>query len=85
MEKSCTWGQPNFACSVFSSTDPAGRQTTNVFGYSFADFLMGRVATFTTAGIVHYNIHTVSTFFFAQDEWKATPRLTPLGFSTAIS
>jgi outer membrane receptor protein involved in Fe transport len=59
-----------------SSTDPTGRQVQNVFGYSFADFLMGRVATFSTVGIVDYNIHTLSTFFFAQDEWKITPRLT---------
>lgn len=55
-----------------SSTDPTGRQTgINVFGYSFADFMMGRVATFTTVGIIDYNIHTYSTFLFAQDEWKA--------------
>jgi outer membrane receptor protein involved in Fe transport len=60
-----------------SSTDPSGRQTgLNVFGYSFADFIMGRVATFSTVGILKYNIHTWSTFFFAQDEWKLTPRLT---------
>lgn len=60
-----------------SSTDPAGKQTgLNVFGYSYADFIMGRVATFATSGILDYNIHTWSTFFFAQDEWKLTPRLT---------
>lgn len=60
-----------------SSTDPSGRTTgLNVFGYSFADFLMGRVATFSTVGILDYNIHTLSTFFFAQDEWRITPRLT---------
>ena len=34
------------------------------------------VATFTTVGILDYNLHTWSTFFFAQDEWKLTPRLT---------
>ena len=57
-----------------SSTDPTGKQTgLNVFGYSFADFLMGRAATFSTSGILSYNIHTWSTFFFAQDEWKLTP------------
>ena len=59
-----------------SSTDPAGKQTINVFGYTYADFLMGRVSTFSTVGILDYNIHTWSTFFFAQDEWKVTPRLT---------
>jgi outer membrane receptor protein involved in Fe transport len=60
-----------------SSTDPTGRVTgQNVFGYSFADFMMGRVATFSTVGILHYNIHTWSSFFFAQDEWKIAPRLT---------
>jgi outer membrane receptor protein involved in Fe transport len=59
-----------------SSTTPAGTQTINVFGYSFADFLMGRAATFSTVGILDYNIHTWSTFFFAQDEWRVTPRLT---------
>jgi hypothetical protein len=60
-----------------SSTDPSGTQTgLNVFGYSMADFLMGRTATFSTVGILDYTIHTWSTFFFAQDEWKITPRLT---------
>jgi outer membrane receptor protein involved in Fe transport len=58
-----------------SSTDPTGKQSTGVFGYAFADFLMGRVATFSSVGILDYNIHTWSTFFFAQDEWKITPRL----------
>jgi hypothetical protein len=59
-----------------SSTDPAGKQTINVFGFSYADFLMGRVSTFSTVGILDYNLHTWSTFFFMQDEWKLTPRLT---------
>ncbi len=59
-----------------SSTDPSGKQTQNVFGYSVADFLMGRTATFSTVGLLDYNIHTWSTFFFAQDEWKITNRLT---------
>jgi outer membrane receptor protein involved in Fe transport len=60
-----------------SSTDPSGRQVgINVFGYSYADFLMGRVGTFSTVGILDYNIHTWSTFFYAQDEWKLTSRLT---------
>ncbi len=59
-----------------SSTDPSGKQIQNVFGYSFADFVMGRAATFTTVGILDYNIHTWSTFFFLQDEWKITSRLT---------
>jgi outer membrane receptor protein involved in Fe transport len=59
-----------------SSTDPSGRATgLNVFGYTFGDFIMGRVGTFTTVGILDYNIHTWSSFFFAQDEWKITPRL----------
>jgi hypothetical protein len=30
---------------------------------------MGRVSTFSTVGILDYNIHTWSTFFYAQDEW----------------
>jgi len=60
-----------------SSTDPTGKQLgVNVFGYSFADFVMGRVATFSLQGILNYNVHTWSHFFFAQDEWKVTPRLT---------
>ncbi len=37
---------------------------------------MGRVGTFTLSGILNYDIHTWSHFFFAQDEWKITPRLT---------
>lgn len=60
-----------------SSTNTAGVQTgINVFGYSMADFLMGRVGTFSVNGLLDYNIHTWSTFMFAQDEWKLTPRLT---------
>jgi len=60
-----------------ASTDPTGKQTgLNVFGYSMADFETGRVATFTLSGLLNYNIHTWSTFMFAQDEWKLTPRLT---------
>lgn len=60
-----------------SSTDAGGVPTgLNVFGYSFADFMMGRAATFSTVGVLDYNIKTWSTFFYAQDEWRVTPRLT---------
>jgi hypothetical protein len=48
----------------------------NVFGYAMADFVMGRVSAFSTSGILDYNLSNWAYFFFAQDEWKITPRLT---------
>ena len=48
----------------------------NVFGYAMADYVMGRVATFSTSGILDYNLHNWAYFFFIQDEWKITNRLT---------
>ena len=59
-----------------SSTDPTGTNRPQHIRLLVRRLLMGRVATFSTVGILDYNIHTWSTFFFAQDEWKITPRLT---------
>jgi hypothetical protein len=48
----------------------------NVFGYAMADFVMGRVSSFSASGILDYNLSNWAYFFFVQDEWKITPRLT---------
>jgi hypothetical protein len=48
----------------------------NIFGYAMADFVMGRLSGFNTSGILDYNLSNWAYFFFAQDEWKLTPRLT---------
>jgi len=47
-----------------------------VFGYAAADFLMGRLSTFSTNGILDYTLSNRAYFFFAQDEWRLTSRLT---------
>ena len=60
----------NFDGRSLPRTRHGGQTGLNVFGYTFADFMMGRVGTFSTVGILDYNIHTWSTFFFAQDEWR---------------
>jgi hypothetical protein len=61
----------------FSSTPAGGRPTGgNVFGYSYADFIMGRAATFSTSGILDYDLHNWNDFFFIEDQWKITQRLT---------
>lgn len=59
-----------------SSTPAGGKPTVNVFGYSFADFMMGRVALFSVVGILDYDIHNWNNFFFVEDQWKVTQRLT---------
>jgi hypothetical protein len=48
----------------------------NVFGYAMADFVMGRVSAFSTSGILDYDLSNWAYFFFVQDEWRITPRLT---------
>ncbi|HWR52383.1 MAG TPA: carboxypeptidase regulatory-like domain-containing protein [Bryobacteraceae bacterium] len=61
-----------------SASTPTGGKPTgvNVFGYSYADFIMGRAATFSTVGILDYDIHNWNNFFFVEDQWKVTQRLT---------
>ncbi len=46
------------------------------FGWAFADFMMGRTYNFSVRGILDYDVYSWSNFFFAQDTWKLTPRLT---------
>ncbi|MGH9627486.1 MAG: hypothetical protein ACRD7E_03870, partial [Bryobacteraceae bacterium] len=48
----------------------------NIFGYAMADYVMGRVANFSTRGILDYDLSNWAYFFFAQDEWRVAPRLT---------
>ena len=61
-----------------SASTPTGGKPTgvNVFGYSFADFITGRAATFSTSGILDYDLHNWNNFFFVEDQWKITRRLT---------
>jgi len=51
-------------------------QGVGVFGYAAADFLMGRVATFSTIGLRDYDIYSWSDGFFVQDEWRLNRNLT---------
>ncbi len=58
-----------------------GRSTSlgrgqGIFGYAMADMLMGRVASFSTSGILDYNLYNYAYFFFFQDEWRVSRKLT---------
>jgi len=46
------------------------------FGYALADFVMGRVAAFTTTGVLNYDLRYNAQSLFLEDDWKLTPRLT---------
>jgi hypothetical protein len=48
----------------------------NQFSLAWADFLMGRVRTFQATGAVDNSFSGLAYFFFAQDQFKVTPRLT---------
>jgi outer membrane receptor protein involved in Fe transport len=50
--------------------------TTEQFGYAFADFMMGRTVSFGMSGILDYNVSNWNTFFYVQDQWRVSPRLT---------
>ncbi|MDZ4797952.1 MAG: carboxypeptidase regulatory-like domain-containing protein [Bryobacteraceae bacterium] len=63
----------NFSFDGRSSSLTRGQ---GVFGYAMADMLMGRVSGFGTSGILDYNLYNKAYFFFLQDEWKITRRLT---------
>jgi outer membrane receptor protein involved in Fe transport len=60
------------------SSRPAGGSSlgTGVFGYSMADFVLGRAATISVQGIRNYTLSNHAISFFAQDDWRVTPRLT---------
>ena len=67
----------NLSFDGHGSSTTGGKATgTGVFGYAIADYIMGRAATFKVSGILDYDIHNWNNFFFVQDEWKVTPRLT---------
>ncbi|MDX2152365.1 MAG: carboxypeptidase regulatory-like domain-containing protein [Bryobacteraceae bacterium] len=61
-----------------SSSKPAGGKPLGVgnFGYAMADFVMGRSSSFSASGILSYNLFNWSDFFFVQDQWRVTPKLT---------
>jgi len=47
----------------------------NQFALAWADFLMGRVRTFQATGAVDNTFSGAMYFFFAQDQFKVTPRI----------
>ena len=51
----------------------------NDFVYGMADLLLGRTTSFFQGGILDYTIHNWDYFFFVQDEWRVTPRITLSG------
>lgn len=61
-----------------SSSRPAGGNPTGIgqFGYAMADFIMGRSSAFNAAGLRDYDIYGWSYYFFFQDDWRVTRRLT---------
>ena len=61
-----------------SSSRPALGNPTGigVFGYAMADYLMGRSSAFQQWGTRDYDIRNWSHYFFVQDEWRITPRIT---------
>jgi len=46
------------------------------FAYSWADFLLGRVNTFNATGVPNASYEGGAMFFFVQDQWQVTRRLT---------
>jgi hypothetical protein len=61
----------------FSSTTPAGAATgTGTYGYAVADFLMGRIGTFSVTGRSPVYPYSWMYFFYAQDEWRISRKLT---------
>lgn len=46
------------------------------FAYAWADFLLGRVGSFTVAGFGHALFRYRSNYLFAEDQWGVTDRLT---------
>jgi hypothetical protein len=68
----------SFSFEGRSSSKPAGGSPTGIgtFGYAMGDFMMSRSSSFSVQGIRRYDIYNWSYFFFAQDEWRITPKLT---------
>lgn len=56
-----------------SLVTPSGE---NAFAYAWADFLLGRVRSFDATGVADNGFSGSSYFFFVQDRWRITPRLT---------
>jgi hypothetical protein len=61
-----------------SSSRPAGAVSggIGVFGYSMADFLMGRSSSISVQGVRDYLLTTLSYYAFLEDEWRMNRRLT---------
>lgn len=63
----------NFAFDGRASSLARGQ---GVFGYAMADYVMGRLSSFSVSGILDYSLSNWAYFFFLQDEWRIHPRLT---------
>ncbi len=62
------------AFSINGAGQPSG---TPAFEQQWANFLLGRVATFSQASVdITPNLQTSQTEFYAQDEWRIKPNLT---------
>ncbi|MDX2151303.1 MAG: carboxypeptidase regulatory-like domain-containing protein [Bryobacteraceae bacterium] len=55
---------------------PSGTVANALFSHSFADFMMGRVENFTANGQIEYSLPVWGYFGFAQDQWRASRKLT---------
>jgi len=51
-------------------------KSTGNFFYGMADLMLGRTTTWGQRGLLDYNVYNWNDYFFVQDEWKVTPRLT---------
>lgn len=59
-----------FATGVYGVSQP------NDTGSALADLLIGHSESFKESGILEENDYNWNTYYFAQDQWKLTPRLT---------
>ena len=60
----------------FDGRASSGSAGTGQFGFALADFVMGRSSSFSTTGILNYDLRYNSTFLFLLDDWKLSSRLT---------
>jgi hypothetical protein len=54
-------------------SNPSG---DNTFAYAWADFLLGRLSRVVATGVSDNNMGGAAYFFFAQDDWRVSPKLT---------
>jgi outer membrane receptor protein involved in Fe transport len=69
-------GAPEQTTLHFDGRYTSRGNNTGDLAYSTADMLLGRTGGFFQGGVLDYTIHIWNYFFFLQDQWKITPRLT---------